>query len=130
MAVSAKISALTRFISANPALADVPFAVVRGVPITPREALARLQRGEMVSEIMSALARAGFDPQPPELWRLAEEYYRQLARKAPGVKVVIIGVGEFTYEQLAQQIRLRTPLGRMLVQQYQALLREMAKRMR
>jgi len=135
MAFVAKIQSLSRFIQANPALADVPFGTVAGSPITPRQALAMLQRGQAVNEVLSALATAGLDP-PETEWELAEAYYRSLLagpRPRPSVYVIAEGavVGqELSIEEALEHIRRRDAKGRALLQSYMALKREMARRMR
>jgi hypothetical protein len=123
-----QISKLRRFIAENPALADVPFITVRGMPLTPRQALAYLERGEMVSEIVAAMAAVGFDPN--QEWQLAEAYYQGLLRlPPPRPKIIMIGQ-ELTLEEALQHIKLRDQKGQELLQAYQGLRREMARRMR
>lgn len=123
-----KINKLRRFLVTNPALADVPFGVVRGMPVTPRQALAMLQRGEAVSEVIAAMATAGLDP--PEDWALAEAYYMNLLQlPGPHPKIYVIGQ-EMTLEEALTHIRLRDAKGQELLKGYQSLKREMARRLR
>ena len=123
-----KINKLKRFVVTNPALAGVPFGIVRGIPITPRQALAMLQRGEAVSEITAAMATAGLDP--PEDWELAEAYYKKLLQlPGPHPKIYVIGQ-EMTLEEALTHIRLRDAKGQELLRGYQSLQREMARRLR
>ena len=120
---------LSRFIAANPALADVPFGTVRGRPITPREALAMLQRGESVSEVVAAMSAAGMDP-PQQDWVLVEDYYRRLLQlPGPHPKIYVIGQ-EMTLEEALTHVRRRDAQGQELLRAYQSLTREMARRMR
>jgi len=127
--MAVQIQKLNRFIAANPALADVPFGVVRGLPITPRQALAMLQRGESVSEVVLAMDRAGMDP-PEQDWALAEDYYMKLLKlPGPHPKIYIIG-DEMTLEQALMHLRQRDAAGQQLLSSYQGLTREIAKRMK
>lgn len=124
-----QIQKLNRFIVANPALADVPFGVVRGMPITPRQALAMLQRGEAVSEVVVAMSVVGMDPIEQD-WALAEDYYRKLLQlPGPHPKIYIIGQ-EMTLEDALIAVRRRDAAGQQLLSSYQGLTREMAKRMK
>lgn len=130
-----QVQKLMRFIRANPALADVPFGTVQGRPISPKQALAMLQRGEAVTEVVAAMATAGLDP-PQQDWELAEEYYRRLlALPGPRPKIYVIAEGEIvgqeiTLEEALMHIRRRDAKGRGLLRSHQGLLREMARRMR
>jgi len=124
-----QIQKLNRFMSTSPALADVPFGVVRGMSITPRQALAMLQRGESVSEVVLAMNRAGMDP-PEQDWALAEEYYMNLLKlPGPHPKIYIIGT-EMTLQQALMHLRQRDAAGQQLLSSYQGLTRELAKRMK
>jgi len=124
-----QIQKLNRFIATSPALADVPFGVVRGMSITPRQALAMLQRGESVSEVVLAMNRAGMDP-PEQDWALAEDYYMNLLKlPGPHPKIYIIG-SEMTLQQALMHLRQRDAAGQQLLNSYQGLTREMAKRMK
>jgi len=124
-----QIQKLNRFIAANPALADVPFGIVRGRAITPRESLAMLQRGEAVSEVVAAMNAAGMDP-PEQDWALVEAYYQKLLQlPGPHPKIYIIGT-EMTLEDALLAVRRRDPAGQQLLNSYQALTREMARRMK
>ena len=128
MIVAQQAGKLSRFIARNPALADVPFGIVRGMPITPRQALAMLRRGEAVSEIVQAMVNAGIDP--PEDWELAEAYYKNLLQlPGPHPKIYVIGQ-EMTLEEALTHIRLRDAKGQELLRGYQSLQREMARRLR
>lgn len=127
--MSYQIQKLRRFIAANRALADVPFGTVGGRPVTPREALAMLQRGEAVAEVVAAMRTAGLDP-PQQDWMLVEDYYRRLlALPGPKPKIYIIGQ-EMTLEEALTHVRRRDAKGEELLRSYQALTREMARRMR
>jgi len=127
--MAVQIQKLNRFIAGNPALADVPFGVVRGMPITPRQALAMLQRGEAVSEVVVAMERAGMDP-PEQDWALAEDYYMNLLKlPGPHPKIYIIGE-EMSLEEALMHLRRRDAAGQQLLSSYQGLTREMAKRMK
>jgi len=127
--MAVQIQKLNRFIATSPALADVPFGTVRGIPITPRQALAMLQRGESVSEVVLAMERAGMDP-PEQDWALAQDYYMKLLQlPGPHPKIYIIG-DEMTLEQALMHLRRRDAAGQQLLSSYQGLTREMAKRMK
>ena len=124
-----QIQKLNRFIAANPALADIPFGIVRGRSITPRNASALLQRGEAVSEVVAAMAAAGIDP-PQQDWALVEDYYRRLLQlPEPRPKIYSIGQ-EMTLEEALMHVRSRDAKGQELLRSYQGLLGEMARRMK
>lgn len=124
-----QIQKLNRFIVTSPALADVPFGIVKGMPINPRQALAMLQRGESVSEVILAMDRAGMDP-PEQDWALAEDYYLNLLKlPGPHPKIYIIGT-EMSLQQALIHLRQRDAAGQQLLNSYQGLTREMAKRMK
>jgi len=124
-----QIQKLNRFIAANPALADVPFGVVRGSSITPRDALAMLQRGEAVSEVVVAMASAGLDPIEQD-WGLVEDYYRKLLQlPGPHPKLYIIGT-EMSLEEALIAVTRRDAAGKELLRSYQGMTREMARRMK
>jgi len=127
--MSYQIQKLNRFIAANPALADVPFGIVRGRSITPREALAMLQRGETVSEVVAAMEAAGMDPIEQD-WSLVEDYYRRLLQlPGPHPKIYIIGQ-EMTLEEALMHVTQKDAAGQELLRSYQSLTREMARRMK
>jgi len=120
---------LTHFIAQNPALADLPFGVVKGSPITPRQALEMLRRNESVDEIIQVMAVAGMDP--PDDWRLVEAYYESLLRlPGPKPKIYSLGQPEMTLEEALMHVRLKDEKGRELLKSYQGMLTEMARRMR
>jgi len=124
-----QIQKLNRFIANNPALADNPFGVVRGRTITPREALAMLQRGEAVSEVVVAMEAAGMDPIEQD-WALVEDYYKRLLQlPGPHPKIYIIGE-ELSLEDALMAVKRRDAAGQQLLNSYQGLTREMAKRMK
>jgi len=124
-----QIQKLNRLLTTSPALADVPFGIVRGMPITPRQALAMLQRGESVSEVVLAMDRAGMDP-PEQDWALAEDYYMKLLKlPGPHPKIYIIGT-EMSLQQALVHLRQRDAAGQQLLNSYQGLTRELAKRMK
>lgn len=124
-----KIPKLHSFVATNPALADIPIGIVSGRSITPREALAMLRRGEAVPEIVAALSAAGIDP-PEQDWALVEDYYlRLLQLPGPHPKIYIIGM-ELTLEDALMAVRRRDAAGQELLRSYQALTREIARRMK
>jgi len=124
-----QIQKLNRFIANNPALADIPFGIVGGRSITPREALAMLQRGEAVPEVVAAMASAGMDPIEQD-WVLVQDYYRRLLQlPGPHPKIYIIGQ-EMTLEEALLHVRSRDAEGQELLRSYQGLTREMARRMK
>lgn len=124
-----QIQKLNRFIVNNPALADVPFGIVRGRSITPREALAMLQRGEAVSEVVAAMEAAGMDPIEQD-WALIEDYYRRLLQlPGPHPKIYIIGQ-EMDLKEALMHVIQRDAAGQELLRSYQNLTKEMARRMK
>ena len=124
-----QIQKLNRFIANNPALADVPFGTVRGMAITPRQALAMLQRGEAVSEVVQAMLAAGMDPIEQDC-ALVEEYYIKLLQlPGPHPKIYVIGQ-EMTLEEALTHVRKKDAKGQELLRSYQGLTREMARRMK
>jgi len=125
-----QIQKLNRFIANNPALADIPFGIVRGRSITPREALAMLQRGEAVSEVVAAMSSAGMDPIEQD-WALVEDYYRRLLQlPGPRPKIYTFGQPEMTIENALAHVIAKDAKGQELLRSYQALTREMARRMK
>ena len=124
-----RIQKLNRFIVANPAFADNPVGPIKGKPTTPREALAKLQRGEDIPEVIAMLSAAGIDP-PEQDWQLVEDYYMRLLRlPGPHPKIYIIGT-KMTLEEALLAVRRRDPVGQQLLSSYQGMLREMARRMK
>ena len=130
--IARKIRALEAWVRAHPALADVPFAVVGGRPVSPRELLSMLRSGALTAEALAALPKLGIDPpgQPgqEEEWRLAEEYFRRLLEQ-PGRKPVIMVLGQaLTVEQALRHVRARDAKGRALLAMYRRLRAWMATR--
>lgn len=124
----AEAEKIRRFIRENPALADMPFIVVEGIPMSPREALERLERGEMVAEITRAVATLGSSLTEEQLWLLTEEYYRRLLLKPPPRPVIVWIGGKLTFEQALEEVRLRTPKGQELMKSYDGFLKELTRR--
>jgi len=126
MSVSEKIARLERFIRANPALADVPFMVIRGRPVSPREALSLLRSGRFINEVVTGLSRLGIDPEE-EMWRLVEEFYRKVAVAAPGIKIYALGgyVPAMSPEEALMHIRRRDEVGKQLLKMYESMLQFM-----
>ncbi len=123
-----QVQMLKRFIVANPALSNVPFGMIHGRSITPRQALVMLQRGEAVAEVVAAMEAVGLDP--PQDWDLAEDYYRRLLQ-LPGPHPKIYAIGqEMTLNEALMHIKRRDAKGSELLSSYQSLRREMARRMR
>jgi len=124
-----QIQKLNRLIASTPALADVPFGIVKGRSITPREALAMLQRGEAVSEIIAAMSAAGMDPIEQD-WALVQDYYRKLLQlPGPHPKIYIIG-SEMSLQDALIAVTQRDAAGQELLRSYQGLTRELARRMK
>ncbi|GAI02882.1 unnamed protein product, partial [marine sediment metagenome] len=91
--------------------------------------LAMLQRGEAIPEVIAAMNAAGMDPIDQD-WALAEDYYlRLLQLPGPHPKIYIIGT-EMTLEDALMAVRRRDAAGQELLRSYQALTREIAKRMK
>jgi len=131
----AQVEKLRRFINANKALADVPFGIVQGRAITPREALEKLRLGLALEEVAIALEQAGLDPEPQD-WVLTEAYYRKLlALPGPKPSIYVISEGavvgkQITLEDALMHVRRRDETGRGLLKSYQGLLGEMGQRMK
>jgi len=124
-----KIRWLEGWIRRNPGLANAPIVIVRGVALSPREALSWLKAGRRVIEVMEALARVGLDPTPAEVWRLAEEHLKRLlALPPPRPSIAIMGQEVFSLEEMLDHVRKRTVLGQAFVMSYEALLREVRMR--
>jgi hypothetical protein len=127
-----EIQRLERFIRENPALADVPFIVVKGKPMSPKEALESLHAGILTEEISVAVQATLGSPEMTleELWMLTEEYYRRMMEipRELWPKIIWIG-GEMNYEEAYREVKDRTPRGREIVEGYRALLAEMRRRL-
>lgn len=88
-----------------------------------------LQRNEAVSEVVAAMSAVGMDPIAQD-WALVENYYRRLLQlPGPRPKIYIIGQ-EMTLDEALMHVRQRDAAGMELLKSYQALTREMARRMR
>jgi hypothetical protein len=120
MSVQDKIARLAKFIHENPAFSSVPFMIVDGRPITPSEALAMLQTGRNVEEIMAGLSRIGLDLP----WELCEEFYRRLVAARPEIKIYAIQsyVPAMSLEEALEHVRARDAVGETLVRIYNGLL--------
>jgi len=124
-----KIRRLEDWIRRNPGLADVPTVVVRGQHLSARDALRWLKAGRFIVEVMEALARAGLDPTPEELWQLAEEHLKRLlALPPPRPSIAIMGQKVLSLEEMLDHVRKRTILGQEFVRSYESLLREVRTR--
>ena len=114
-----KVGRLARFIQENPAFANVPFLVVAGRSVTPAEALALLQAGRYVEEVLVGLAKLGLDLP----WELAEEFYRRLALARPEVRLYGLGfVPPLSPTECLEHVRARDEVGRELVEAYARML--------
>ena len=88
-----------------------------------------LQRGEAVSEVVVAMEAAGLDPIEQD-WALVEDYYKKLLQlPGPHPKIYIIGE-ELSLEDALMAVKRRDATGQQLLNSYQGLTREMAKRMK
>lgn len=118
---------LRKLVRERPAIADVPFIVIKGKPISPKEASAILEQKRFVDEIRTAMIAIKFREE--ELWSLTEEYYRRLLRLPPPYPVTYIIVAEekteFTLQECLAEVRQRTKFGRDLMQGYQKLIAQM-----
>lgn len=127
MAVEEKKARLADFLRGNPAFANVPFMTVAGKPITPTEALAMLQAGLNVDEIMVGLRQLGLDLP----WQLAEEFYRRLSAaypEAPKIYALQQYVPAMTPTEAYQHIKARDAVGETMVRSYSRLLEFMRLR--
>jgi hypothetical protein len=124
--MSLQIQKLERLISQRPAFADIPFIVVAGQSLSPRQALQQLRSGQNVSEIVSAMMRAGYDPSfvTEEEWKLVEEYYRRLAAQPRPPVIAQIYRPSMTYAQALNEIRARSPVGQQLAKAHLALVKQ------
>jgi CheY-like chemotaxis protein len=125
MSVQEKIARLSAFIRQNPALANIPFMTVAGRPVSPAEALAMLQSGQNIHEIVMGLSRLGIDPD----WELVEEFYKRLAAARPDVKIYGLGLPPMSPAEALQHIRARDEIGRQLLEMYSRMLAYMRERM-
>jgi hypothetical protein len=127
VAVEEKKARLADFLRGNPAFANVPFMTVAGKPITPTEALAMLQAGLNVDEIMVGLRQLGLDLP----WQLAEEFYRRLSAaypEAPKIYALQQYVPAMTPTEAYQHIKARDAVGETMVRSYSRLLEFMRLR--
>jgi hypothetical protein len=123
MSLAEKVRRLKRFISENPALANIPVVVVGGRAITLSEAVSMLERGVMVSEIVAKLSRLGLDDEE-ELWVLAERFWQEIASARPGISIYSLGgyIPAMSPSEALAHIRARDEVGKMLVKMYASLL--------
>jgi hypothetical protein len=127
VSVEEKLNRLAKFIAENPAFTNVPFMVVAGRPITPTEALAMLQTGRNVEEIMSGLVKLGLDLP----WELTEEFYRRLSAaypEAPKIYALQQYVPAMTPTEAYEHVKAKDPVGETLVRSYARLLEFMRLR--
>ena len=128
MSVEEKKARLARFITENPAFSAVPFLIVAGRAITPSEALALLQAGRNVDEIMAELALMGLDLP----WELAEEFYMRLSAaypEAPKIYALQQYVPAMTPTEAYKHVKARDAVGETLVRAYASLIDFMRMRM-
>lgn len=126
MSVEEKISMLEKFVTENPALANVPAMFITGKATTPREALTYLRAGNYVSEVMSSLKTLGLDAPP---WELCQEFYRRLAAARPELKIVSLGfVPPISPAEALSHIEAKDDTGKWLVESYAGLLNYMKMR--
>lgn len=121
---------LKSFIARYRALADVPYRVVHGRSITPREALVILQRDEVTPKIVATISMATPNS-PQQEWQLVKAFYRMLlSRPGPHLKIYWIG-GEMTLEEALAHVRVKdAKVYPKLLSMYQGLEREMVQRMK
>jgi len=131
MSLTDKIIKLRRFLSENPAFAGVPVTIIGGRPVTLREAVEMLERGENVQEIIQALNKLGLDPDEEELWKLAEKFWESVAAARPDVRIYTLGglVPAMSPAEALEHIRARDEVGKTLVKAYESMLRFMRARM-
>jgi DNA-binding NarL/FixJ family response regulator len=127
----AKIVKLRRFLSENPAFAGVPVAIIGGRPVTLREAVEMLERGENVSEIIQALNKLGLNPDEEELWILAEKFWESVAAARPDIRIYMLGglVPAMSPAEALEHIRARDEVGKVLVKAYKSMLAFIRARM-
>lgn len=113
----------------NPGLAEVPFVIVEGVPLSPREALEYLERKEKAVEISRVVATLALNLREEQLQLLCEEHYRRLASLPPPRPVIVWIGGKLTFEQALEEVRRRTPRGKVFVGAYGGLLAELSRRL-
>jgi hypothetical protein len=125
MSLADKIVKLRRFLVENPVFAGVPVAIIGGRPVTLREVVEMLERGEKVYEVIQALNRLGLDPNEEELWILAEKFWESVAAARPDIRVYVLGglVPAMSPAEALEHIRARDEVGKMLVKSYISMLR-------
>lgn len=124
---------LQRFIKRRPALADTPHIVVEGKPVSPREALEYLERGNMVEQVLTKMETLQLSVAPimeEELWLLTEEHYRRLLQlQGPQMYTFIMGMQEkkykFALEECLEEVEKRTRFGKKLAEKHQKLILQM-----
>lgn len=121
------IEELRKVLRENPAMANVVItAGDRRVSLA--EALGMLNAGIMVEQIMGGLAAIGIDP-PEDTAREAEEYFRRLSNQ-PGPKPkILIASEQFDFNQATREIAAKTAVGNDLIQAYQKMKDNIAKKM-
>jgi len=131
LSLEQKITRLERFVSTHPGLADVPFMVIEGRPLTPREALSYLKAGRYTGQIINELARLGIDPPEEELpWELAEEFWKRYAAATqPRIYALAGYLPSMTPQEAYEHIKARDQIGQNLVKAYSSLLKFMKTRM-
>jgi hypothetical protein len=119
VSVEEKARRLEDFLRANPALANVPFIMVAGRPVTPSEALYMLRAGVNVWEVMAGLWALGLDLP----WELAEAFYERLVAARPDITIFAIGyLPAMSPAEALEHIRRRDEVGEYLVRAYASLL--------
>jgi len=121
------IDKIKKFIQQNPSLANVPFLMVRGRPITPMDALKLALKNDR--DVLRAIRT--LDPTQEESWILAEEYYKRLASANPNIRVFSLGrilPPDMSITEVLEHIRNRDEIGRKLMANYQRLLKFMRER--
>lgn len=120
---------LGRFLQANPGFKDVPFIIVEGVSLSPKEAFDRLARGQTVTQIAHAMTTVRLSLVEETTRLLAEDYYRRRLLLPPPRPVIVWIGGRITVEQALEALRRRTPFSQEIVKSYQGLLRELTRRL-
>jgi len=111
---------------------DVPFLIVAGRALTPRQAYdAWLKGGKAREEVERALRARGIDsPSNEEIRQLALAHYVDLARRFPNIKVVVPIWGQpraMTYADMVNHLMKKDDVAVAICEAYKLRLAEMQR---
>ena len=109
---------------------DVPFLIVAGRALTPRQAYdAWLKGGKAREEVERALRARGIDsPSNEEIRQLALAHYVDLARRFPNIKILVPIWGKataMTYKQIVDHLMTKDEIAVAICEAYKLRLEEM-----